>query len=47
VRFEAVHPDFGEWLRKDVVDEDLAVEAAQQRFDVAAIGQIRPRRLSS
>jgi hypothetical protein len=29
VRFEAVQPDFGEWLRKDVVDEDLAVEAAQ------------------
>ena len=46
VRFEAVHPDFREWLRKDVVDEDLAVEAAQQRLHVAAIGQIHPRRLS-
>jgi len=38
VRFEAVDPDFGEWLRKGVVDEDLPVEVAQQGFHVAAVG---------
>jgi hypothetical protein len=46
VRFQAVDPDFREWLCKGVVDEDLALEAAQQGFHVAAIGQIHPRRPS-
>ena len=45
VRFETVHPDFREWFRKDVVDEDLAVEAAQQGLHVATIGQIHTRLL--
>src|SRR3954453_4406524 len=45
MRIQAVDPDFREWPCKRVIDEDLAVEAAQQRLHVAAIGQI-PRRLS-
>jgi hypothetical protein len=46
MRFEAVIPDFREWLRQDVVDEDLVVEATQQRLHIATSGQIHPRRLS-